>query len=240
MKKLIPLCMVSLTLAFSAGAQSVRHIAPASIKPMPDVNFGDMISIWELMDSIGYDSLSEYQQGLINLMEDDVVLGHFYSASCSWYCGGMIDTVVASSCKKPDGGQSYIGMNTHDWNIQSAWLTGKAKRGVGTSLTYTFPAQCPRITNVLILNGCVRTSNDWQNYARVKKMKVYYDGKPYAILELKDTNGLQQFDVGVLGFRHVERDNPWTLRFEILEVYPGKKYPNAAITELYFDGIDVH
>lgn len=33
---------------------------------------------------------------------------------------------------------------------------------------------------------------------------------------------------------------PWRLRFEIMEVYKGEKYDNTVITELYFDGIDVH
>lgn len=32
----------------------------------------------------------------------------------------------------------------------------------------------------------------------------------------------------------------WTLQFEIVAVYPGAKYEDTAITEIYFDGIDVH
>jgi hypothetical protein len=32
----------------------------------------------------------------------------------------------------------------------------------------------------------------------------------------------------------------WTLKFEILDVYPGEKYEDTAISELYFDGVDVH
>ena len=36
-------------------------------------------------------------------------------------------------------------------------------------------------------------------------------------------------------------DTPnWTLRFEILEVYEGDKYDDTVISELFFDGIDVH
>ena len=31
---------------------------------------------------------------------------------------------------------------------------------------------------------------------------------------------------------------PWTLKFEIMEVYKGKKYDDVAITEIYFDGLD--
>ncbi|MBC6491823.1 hypothetical protein BC349_12245 [Flavihumibacter stibioxidans] len=32
----------------------------------------------------------------------------------------------------------------------------------------------------------------------------------------------------------------WALQFEITAVYPGAKYDDTAITEIYFDGIDVH
>ena len=30
------------------------------------------------------------------------------------------------------------------------------------------------------------------------------------------------------------------LKFEIIEVYKGLKYNDTAITEIYFDGMDVH
>ena len=74
----------------------------------------------------------------------------------------------------------------------------------------------------------------------MKRLKMYYDGQPYAILELQDTRDEQDFNVGLLGYCDVDHPEDWTLRFEILEVYPGRKYRNTAITELYFDGIDVH
>lgn len=32
----------------------------------------------------------------------------------------------------------------------------------------------------------------------------------------------------------------WKIRFEIMEVYPGDKYDDTVITEIYFDGTDVH
>ena len=50
---------------------------------------------------------------------------------------------------------------------------------------------------------------------------------------------LQYFNVGVLGPYDAGAPN-WKLRFEILEVYEGEKYEDTVISELYFDGIDVH
>ena len=79
----------------------------------------------------------------------------------------------------------------------------------------------------------------WKDNARVKQLKMYYQGKPYAILDLEDTRNLQYFNVGVLGPYDADAPN-WKLRFEILEVYEGEKYEDTVISELYFDGIDVH
>ena len=117
------------------------------------------------------------------------------------------------------------------------WAT-KGK-GIGESLTYTFEGKCPRITGVNILNGHVKSATAWKNNSRVKRLRMYYNGKPYAILELDDSRTLQYFEVGTLGFFDASKPD-WTLRFEILDVYPGSKYDDTVIAELYFDGIDVH
>ena len=69
---------------------------------------------------------------------------------------------------------------------------------------------------------------------------MYYNDEPYAILNLQDTMGLQSFDVGVLGYEDKDSAPAWSIKFEILEVYPGEKYEDTVITEIYFDGIDVH
>ena len=106
---------------------------------------------------------------------------------------------------------------------------------------YTIPGGAPRITTVKILNGYVKSAQEWQEYARIKQLKLYHNNKPLATLELEDSRSLQWFDIGLLGNEPQAKVRPdWTLKFEILEVYPGKKYEEVAISELYFDGIDVH
>lgn len=217
------------------------HISSSEIVPIPnDIDFKEVSKIWELLDSIPYENMTDSQRKIIDFCEKSETLMHFYSSGCSWYCGGIVDTVTASSCQKADEYESYEGINAHDWEINSAWVTKSSQYGVGESITYTFPGNCPRITTVIVLNGYTRDANEWQDYSRVKKLKLYYDEKPYAILDLQDTRDEQYFKVGILGFRDVEHPQKWTLRFEILEVYPGRKQKNSAITELYFDGIDVH
>ncbi|MBO4315538.1 MAG: hypothetical protein J5867_06215, partial [Prevotella sp.] len=112
-------------------------------------------------------------------------------------------------------------------------------KGIGESLTYTFEGKCPRITTVEILNGHVKSEKAWKANSRVKKLRVWYNNRPYAILALEDSRTLQSFDVGILGYNDDAKPD-WTLKFEILEVYPGSKYGDTVIAELYFDGIDVH
>ena len=250
MKKIFFVCVAVIALAAcKSGSRNgvtvcskskIQNITPAKIVPLPkEIDFEEIANTWKIFAKIPYDSLNDHQRDIIDLCEIDDVLMHFYSASCSWYCGGIIDTVVASSCKNADQFGNYEGYNTHDWNIYSAWVTNLNNSGVGESITYTFPGNCPRITTIIILNGYTCDTNDWQDYSRVKKLKMYYDGKPYAILELQDTRDEQDFKVGLLGYRDIEHPQ-WTLQFEILEVYPGRKYQNTAITELSFDGVDVH
>ena len=45
---------------------------------------------------------------------------------------------------------------------------------------------------------------------------------------------------GRYGGYHDETKPDWTLKFEILEVYPGASCDDTVIAELYFGGIDVH
>lgn len=224
-----------------ACKSTLQTISPSLITPIPEgIDFKELENFWEVIDTLSYEEMNDHQRDLVDLLEEDDVMMHFYSPSCSWYCGGIIDTVVSSACKMADEHGSYEGMNTHDWDINTAWVTNSQNHGLGESVTYTFPGDCPRITTVCILNGFTRNSNEWTDYSRAKKIKVYYDGEPYAILELQDTRDEQDFEVGLLGYFDKDHPQQWTLTFEIIEVYPGRKYQNTAITELYFDGVDVH
>ena len=165
---------------------------------------------------------------------------------CSWYCGGGLDTISSTSTLKSSKGFKYSAKNIHDLNYKTAWIEGVPGYGIGESITYHFPPQNPRITDIIIVNGYVKSQTVWQDNSRVKKLKMYVDNKPFAILNLTDSREEQTFKFDPLGYG--DRDNSnllqakpwWTIKFEILEVYKGDKYDDTAITEIYFDGIDVH
>ena len=204
-----------------------KVIQPSSVIAMPKITKAEWNKLYE-MES---DDEVESKYGDLSIYDD------LYSEKCSWYCGGEVKSVTASSCLQPIKSFNYEGENAHDFNHESVWAT-KGK-GIGESLTYTFEGKCPRITTVKILNGHVKTESVWRANSRVKKLRMYYNGKPYAILALQDSRTLQCFDVGTLGYHDIDKPD-WTLKFEILEVYPGSKHDDTVIAELYFNGIDVH
>lgn len=213
----------------------VPELEPTSVVDNPDADLQvcDRVAMKANTD---YEVLSDVEIALFSFVQDDPVLSHFYSYNCSWYCGGQIDSVTASSALA----DRYAAEKAHDFSIVTAWVEGVDGNGEGEYLRYSFPGTCPRITTVLIHNGYVKNWEVWYDNARVKRLLMYYNDEPYAILNLQDTMGLQSFDVGVLGYEDKDSAPAWSIKFEILEVYPGKKYEDTAITEIYFDGIDVH
>jgi len=100
---------------------------------------------------------------------------------------------------------------------------------------YTLRPNMPRITKLLIVNGYVKSQTAWKNNSRVKRLKFYVNDKPIAILNLEDSRSEQIFE-----FEPMSDTVDWTMKFEILEVYKGEKYDDTALSEIYFDGIDVH
>ncbi|MBR1475972.1 MAG: hypothetical protein IJ613_10435 [Muribaculaceae bacterium] len=232
----IAIAMLSL-LAMNIAAQ-VRHIAPTEAYKLPtDAVLAEFDRLGAASQS--RELTSAEAQRMEQIVDDNAVLDDLYSGKCSWYCGGVVDTVTATSSLPPAGKNTYIGQNAHNFDHTSVWAEGADGSGIGESLTYEFAGGCPRITMVKILNGHVKNEKAWRENNRVKSLRVWYENKPLAILDLKDTRDLQCFEVGTLGYHDSEAPK-WQLRFEILDVYKGSKYDDTVISELFFDGIDVH
>ena len=243
MKKIFALILLAGTLvSFQMASQrghcsqtgeltaDVQRLRPVAIDTMANISMTEYKHIVELADKgeIEYDSV--YSLG---------VYGALYDDGCSWYCGGVVDTLTASGCLASQGGFTYGAMNAHDFDHESVWATDG--NGIGQYLTFTFAGNNPRITSVAILNGHVKSEKAWRDNSRVKTLLMYYNDKPYRLLELEDSRSLQYFDVDTVGYGpDVENAPKWTLKFEIKEVYPGAKYQDCVIADFIFDGIDVH
>ena len=232
MKQTALLMMLALMTATAVEAQT-KTIKPNAIFKMPSVSLDEYNRLFALNEEGKLSPKEKETFGTCCIFDD------LYAGFCSWYCGGEVLSVKASSCLKPTSKFNYEAENAHDFNHESVWVEGAKGQGIGEYLVYEFAGACPRITTVKILNGHVKSEKAWRENSRVKKLRMYYKNEPYAILELEDSRTEQDFEVGVLG-PHDGNAPKWTLKFEILEVYPGSKYQDTVISELWFDGIDVH
>ncbi len=160
------------------------------------------------------------------------------SQECSWYCGGGNYDVKASSQLRSPKGVIYKAEYANDLSYKTAWVEGKEGDGVGEFLEYYFKNKSPRVTKIIISNGYMKSEVTWKENNRVKRLKLYANGKTVGILNLKDSRTDQIFDVDTLG--HNKNGSDLLLKFEIVEVYKGGEANDTAITEIYFDGIDVH
>ena len=211
---------------------AVRAVSPESVTLMPGISVEEWQRLSERMEmGKGTDEDS------VKLSDCDVFYD-LYNEGCSWYCGGEVQELTATACRKAEGDVTYEGTNAHDFDHESVWAS--KSKGVGESLIYRFAGNCPRITTIKILNGDVKSDEAWQSSSRVKMLKMYVNDKPYALLALEDSRSLQCFEIGTVGY-HLPDAPDWTLRFEVVEIYPGsQRNASMVIAELFFDGIDVH
>ena len=260
--KIQQLFIVSIFLAFSGilFAQEVKEMHPKLGRLLDfDPKIGEQ---WEKADKIlesiqwDYSKLTAENKKFfkqINYNYENEVEQGYYDAiggGCSWYCGGGPDSISASSyLKSKDTTINYLPENAHDLSFKTAWVEGVKGYGIGEYIVYHFRQTAPRITKIIIANGYVKSSKTWLENSRVKKLKLYIDNKPFAILNLEDSRREQIFEFEPIGrkrpiandkWKELDELPKWTLKFEILEVYPGEKYDETAISEIYFDGIDVH
>ncbi len=204
----------------------------------------------KLANGVKEKQLSEQERDLYqNFNETQENYWDIIGDGCSWYCSGGPKEVTGSSFLKSQGKVNYAPSNAHDLNYKNAWVEGVEGvdgYGIGEYLEYTFDASSPRVNKIIVVNGYVKSKTAWENNSRVKKLKVYLDDQPYAILNLQDVRAEQTFAVDPIGNNGIEdvealkKKPDWKLKFEIMEVYKGQKYDDVAISEIYFDGLDVH
>jgi hypothetical protein len=120
-----------------------------------------------------------------------------------------------------------------DNDTDTAWTDGV----VGARLTFEFPKKLPKELNDTpfygfdIANGVIKNDGVFKQYGRVKKVRLYYNGKAFADVALADTRRWQNVTFDDIMARQAD-----VFSMEILEVYPGTKFPTAGITELILQG----
>jgi hypothetical protein len=238
----------------TAYGQEIKNLNPTEVRLL---DFSEKAQAeWAKRDALLEEMSSGARKGQ-KLSNEEIALlnkyGEVYEniwdidgGGCSWYCGGGPKEVTASSYLKSQGANNYEPKNAHDLNYKNAWVEGVSGYGIGEYLLYSFSAASPRITKIKVVNGYVKSESSNYNYSRVKRLKMYKNDKPYAILNLKDAIAVQIFEVEPIGEsdrKNLEslNDKPdFKLKFEILDVYKGKKWDDVVISEIFFSGLDVH
>jgi hypothetical protein len=250
------LLLTIISFSLSVHAQ-LKELNPTSVDPLNlsaegEKQFNDDKKAFveisnKISNDADYEKLSKNEKDIMRRVDEtqedywDIIGG-----GCSWYCGGGPRDVTASSALSGQGQNTYSAENAHDLNYKTAWVEGVSGYGIGQYLLYKFSPEAARINEIIIVNGYAKSETAWKNNSRVKKLKMYLNDKPYAILNLEDARANQHFKVDPIGnsdranFDKLKTLPPWTIKFEIMDVYKGAQYDDVAITEIYFDGLDVH
>lgn len=156
----------------------------------------------------------------------------------SWYDGGQRVIVTASSALADRVKNKYAASNAHDSKLDTAWVEGKKDYGIGESITFTFDRKSLdkdeyTVRGFSMANGYVKTKKLWGDNSRIKKMKVFADGKAVAIVKLADVYGFQIVRIPEIS---LSRKRDTAIRLEILEIYPGSRFNDTSLSEVEFFG----
>lgn len=140
--------------------------------------------------------------------------------------------VKASSSLKSNTKISYDVKNIHDGDLGTAWVEGNKDYGIGEYIDFIFDKSDKSfdIRFVNIYNGYRKNKKLWEANSRVKRIKLWKNNEPVAILELEDTMDIQRFSLDPQ--ITVRAGECLDLKLEVIDVYEGKKYKDTSITEI--------
>jgi hypothetical protein len=247
--------LITMILTTNLFCQELKTIIPIEGETF---DFGiEVQNDWKKRDQL-LEDLANEKKSWDNLTEEENELFEKYDETyesmwdvegggCSWYCGAGEYSVTTTSELSSNGKLDYKAKNLTDFSYQTAWVEGKKGYGIGESITFSFAPTHPRVTTIIFANGYVKSEKAWKDNSRVHKLKMLVNNEPYAIIELKDIYSKQIIELEKpLGnsdrkdFDKLKEKDNWNIKFEILSVYKGDKYDDTAISEIYFDGLDVH
>jgi hypothetical protein len=107
----------------------------------------------------------------------------------------------------------------------------------GTKLQFQFPAKLPAELNGTpfygfdVANGVVHPLTAFKEYSRVKRARMFYNGKALYYITFADTNRWQH-----VSFDDIPARQGDIVTLEIVDIYPGSKAPNVALTQVILQG----
>jgi hypothetical protein len=118
-----------------------------------------------------------------------------------------------------------------DGDLSTAWVEGVDGPGIGESLTLTFDTTTP-FYGIYLLPGYFATPELWEANNRIKKVQLTLSDGTSFTEEFEDIKQPMYIDTDRIlgGFPQIE----W-FRLTILEVYPGTRWDDTAISEITLD-----
>jgi len=242
--------LLFLIIPFICWGQNGKDLYPTIEKTYNEKDAQIFEQNWERCTQIWSKKDHVYTNEETNFIKNncDETMGSYWqttSDGCSWYCGGGPYKITASSTLPPQNNNSYGAHKAHDGMTNTAWVEGVPGNGIGEYLEYSFRTYTPRITVVKIATGYLKSQKAFNENTRAKTIKMVVNNELHSVFHLQDSRTLQVFNVDTLFNIKNEKDSTkipkeWVVKFIISEIYPGSKYEDLAISEISFDGVDVH
>jgi len=140
--------------------------------------------------------------------------------------------VSVSSVLPEDENFDYIGENALDDNPFTTWFSDpESNPAYPTEEFIKFTMEIKNET-IWIVNGMQYSTEDFENNSRVKIFNVFVNGEKFGTIELLDQMGPQK--IVLEGISEYQVDNSSVeILLEIVDVYYGREYKEAGITEIY-------
>lgn len=147
----------------------------------------------------------------------------------SMMCEGISSQLYASSVLAPQGKKNYDAKNLSDDDPTTAWVEGSDDYGVGEFFEFKDYLLLGD-GSIHVLNGYQASKNSWENNSRVKQLEISYNDRVICLVELLDQMGVQTFKLPE------ELASGGVLRFTIVDVYPGLKWKDTALSGVFTCG----
>ncbi len=135
-------------------------------------------------------------------------------------------------------GKKAVDYATNDSSADTAWVDENPNGSVGSKLIFRFPQKLPAelqetpFYGIDFASGFLKSEELWKQYARIKRARISYNGKPLYDLVFKDTRRWQKFSFDDILVKAGDQ-----MTMEILEIYPGTQHQkNVAVTEIVLQG----
>ncbi|WP_271785175.1 NADase-type glycan-binding domain-containing protein [Aquimarina algiphila] len=199
------------------------------------------IPVFIIILMLVFDSLYAFQK-------EPLIRSKVYADYPAWSndYDGEFENACPNTCKisttstlKANKGITYEAKNMYQSNfdntINTAWVEGVDGSGIGEKIRfkvveiYADYERWRLSAAVTFINGYAKNEKTWKANNRVKKLKMYRNGKSIAEIYLEDTPNVQTFSLGKILYDNLlEVDE--VIEFEIMEVYKGDIYDDTAIT----------